>query len=100
MFCVVDEDNEQEEDSNSSEIDLDPAQHKESLMKLKDTDPEFYNYLMENDRGLLDFKASDDEEEVDDDSLKDDSDNKHIPNKNLEVYIYKGVYNNLEYLSL
>lgn len=41
---------------------------KESLEGLKETDPEFYKYLKQNDEGLLDFEVSDLSENEDDGS--------------------------------
>lgn len=53
---------------------------KESLDSLKETDPEFYKYLKQNDEGLLDFDVSDlsegeegEEKENDEDEDEDDS---------------------------
>lgn len=75
-----------EEDANSSESDMDPMEHKRSLMKLKKTDPEFYSYLKENDKNLLEFNISDDDGVDDDDeSVSNKLDKKHIPNDQLEV---------------
>lgn len=65
---------------------MDPEEHKKSLMKLKETDPEFYSYLKENDKNLLDFNLSDTDN--DNESVAD-SDNEsvlhHKPNDKLEV---------------
>lgn len=67
---------------------MDPIEHKKSLMKLKQTDPEFYTYLKENDKNLLEFNVSDD----DDRSSISESDTRHIPSAQLEV----GKWNNRE----
>lgn len=42
---------------------LAPEQHRAQLAKLKEQDPEFYEFLQKNDRALLEF--ADDEEEAD-----------------------------------
>ncbi|XP_018397154.1 PREDICTED: nucleolar complex protein 2 homolog [Cyphomyrmex costatus] len=79
----IDNRNNEQMDSDNSEDNLDPAEHKKSLIKLKDTDPEFYQYLKDNDKNLLDFKVSDDEDDKDDNSSINN--NRHVPNENLVV---------------
>ncbi|XP_012143161.2 nucleolar complex protein 2 [Megachile rotundata] len=71
-----------EDEADSSENDMDPMEHKKSLMKLKQTDPEFYTYLKENDKNLLEFNISDDDDEED---SSNELDTKHIPSDRLEV---------------
>ncbi|XP_011498321.1 PREDICTED: nucleolar complex protein 2 homolog [Ceratosolen solmsi marchali] len=65
---------------DSEDSDLDEFQHKKSLWNLKDTDPEFFNYLKKNDAQLLDFNVDD---EIDENENKDDS--KHVPDYELQV---------------
>ena len=47
--------------------------HRLSLAALKEKDPEFYKYLEENDKALLDFGEDDDDEEEDDDETAEAS---------------------------
>uniref|UniRef100_A0A1B6LVX7 Uncharacterized protein n=1 Tax=Graphocephala atropunctata TaxID=36148 RepID=A0A1B6LVX7_9HEMI len=71
-----------EESGQENEPDLfDDKQHKKSLANLKETDPEFYNFLKENDKKLLQFDVSDSESE----SKIDDDDKIHKPPDQLEV---------------
>lgn len=73
---------ENDEDSNSEDEVLD---HKQSLAKLKETDPEFYKFLEENDKKLLDFNLSDSEDEQVKADEDDDEEKLHKPLGELEV---------------
>lgn len=59
---------------------LTAKKHKLDLQKLKETDPEFFSFLKENDRELLEFDDSDEEQ-----SDSEDEDKLHKPPEALEV---------------
>lgn len=61
-----------------SEEELSPETHKKSLEKLKKIDPDFYNFLEENDENLLNFETDSDDDASNKDE-KDDEDQLHVP---------------------
>lgn len=46
--------------------------HKKSLAKLQETDPEFYTFLKENDKNLLEFSSSDEDEKQEESGNEDE----------------------------
>ncbi|TPX40855.1 hypothetical protein SeMB42_g00938 [Synchytrium endobioticum] len=57
------------ENDEDSEEDLDEEQYKQQLQALEKSDPEFFKYLKENDKSLLDFDIDDGE----DTTMQDDN---------------------------
>ncbi|KAF5295175.1 hypothetical protein FQR65_LT10563 [Abscondita terminalis] len=74
-----DENEEELDEGNSNDYEDEIKSHQASLQKLKETDPDFYKFLQENDKKLLRFDISD--EEIED----EDVEKLHKPETNLEV---------------
>jgi hypothetical protein len=72
-----DDDNSGEDDDNESLRDIEDLSdqeedHAQDLAKLAKKDPEFFKYLQENDRELLDFGNGDDDEDVDEEEEEEE----------------------------
>ena len=63
-----------EDNESDSSDDLDSlVDHKKTLESLKEKDSEFYEFLKQNDKQLLDFDVSDEELDAEDDEEDDDN---------------------------
>lgn len=71
---------EQEEDEESSEEDM-----AQNMAELSKKDPEFYKYLQENDKDLLDFGASNPLDGIDDEDEDEDQEEAEVETEEKEV---------------
>ncbi|XP_068085112.1 nucleolar complex protein 2 isoform X3 [Anabrus simplex] len=72
-------------DDDTGSFVLDAHSHKKSLQNLRDLDPEFYEYLSQNDKSLLEFSGSEDESgDKEESEEEEDGDVHKLPDK-LEV---------------
>ncbi|TIC20401.1 Noc2-domain-containing protein [Wallemia mellicola] len=62
------------EEAENSDVEQDEKSHAEAIKNLSKTDPEFFKFLQENDKNLLEFDESDDEQEDGEDDAGDNSD--------------------------
>ncbi|VVC92214.1 unnamed protein product [Leptidea sinapis] len=64
-----------------SEEELNPEKHKKSLEKLKKIDPDFYNFLEENDENLLNFDVASDDDNLSEKEDDDEDEKIHQPSE-------------------
>ncbi|KAI2510548.1 Noc2p family [Fragilaria crotonensis] len=71
-----------DESSGSDEDDVDAAAERmqREMDKLSKSDPEFHNFLQENEEELLDFHADDDDEEDDDEEEDEEAEKMEVEN--------------------
>jgi nucleolar complex protein 2 len=69
----VNEDSSSDEDDDDGDIEEAEARMKEEMAKLTEKDPEFYEFLQENETSLLEFGQEDDVEEEDIDEDMDEA---------------------------
>ncbi|EIM84277.1 Noc2-domain-containing protein [Stereum hirsutum FP-91666 SS1] len=79
MDEAEDEEGEEDDDDDQSfasvdALDEDGATHLDELSKLAEKDPEFYKYLQENDRELLDFDPNAVDQDSDEEAEGEDAD--------------------------
>jgi nucleolar complex protein 2 len=72
------------EDATEAEEGLSLKDHKKSLQKVLESDPDFFSFLRENDAELLNFDPEDSDDE-DEDEDEDEDQGLHRPNQDLEV---------------
>ncbi|XP_023947010.1 nucleolar complex protein 2 homolog [Bicyclus anynana] len=65
--------------NSDSEDEMDTEGHKKSLEKLKTIDPDFYNFLEENDENLLNFEADSDDDNSEKAEDDENEDQLHVP---------------------
>ncbi|KAF2820732.1 Noc2-domain-containing protein [Ophiobolus disseminans] len=76
-----------EESASDSDSGDDAEAHKEQLAELQKKQPEFYNFLKENDAELLDFAENADLAEIDDLSVSEDEATPRKKKKNARVEV-------------
>jgi nucleolar complex protein 2 len=71
-----DDSDEEEDEKEDAKTREEMKRHREHLESLKETDPEFYEYLQQEDKELLEFDDDDDEEDDSEEKQKKDESDK------------------------
>lgn len=81
----MDEQNDYEDNPSSDEDELDEKELTKSMKSLAKKDPDFYQYLMKNEKSLLDFEEDSDDSDDEDDQDDDDEDGEPVKQKRFKV---------------